>query len=1688
MISKPFNRTFLTEYETLSESLVADAAASQTLNLSAIVSAVVLPLGPAGASGTLSAGIPTPIPGLYENQTLHVEIESNRTKRQNAAYWLANAQHGVNPLAPTGYKFFRNVKDYGAQGDGVTDDTAAINRAIADGGRCGKECGSTTVLSALVYVPPGTYLISQPLLQYYYTQFVGDVNNPPTLKGSHDFVGIALIDDDPYIPNGSGAEWFINQSNFYRQVRNFILDLRGMNLSNTDAYGQNYVPTGIHWQVGQATSLQNIQVLMDMGATPNGTTTAVGLFMENGSGGFMSDLTFHGGNIAIRAGGQQFTARNIQITSSLTAVSMIWNWGFTWQNVQVTSCYVAFDCTTHGGSTGQGTNSLAVVDSLFNGVPYAITIAATGTKPGIVLDNLQIQGNTPSVVLVSGGKTILAGTSGPLATIKSWALGHAYTQTGSGRFQSGDVDPPVKRSPSLIDSDGKYFTRSKPQYGYETVIDVTAHGVKNDMTGDQTSAINSVLAENVGAIVFFPQGIYLVQGTIEVPVGTRIVGEGWSQIMGTGTYFGDAHAPNVMMRVGKPGDSGIIEISDMLFTVQGPTAGIIMMEWNVFESTQGSAAMWDSHFRIGGAEGSNLQVADCPATSGDMSRAAECTAGSLLLRITPSASGYFENVWAWVADHDLDAPENADTTEGPDGVPTNVKTNINVFVHRGILVESLGPVWFYGTASEHSLLYQYAFVKASNIYSGLMQTETPYYAPSTPLDLTTPDYAPTKFPGDPNFSGCSNDLCRSAWALRIVNSSNIFIYGAGFYSFFQNNQLGCTSQELCQQSIFATDYSQGLWIYNLFTKGVAEVASPGGLPPIFYNDSNQNGYTSEVAVWLPLALQGFSTGSPQSGSGVAYIDPSVYSDPGSGAVQCFPPCTLVMPPVPLSTTTTISFPPLTTSIEVGIQTTRVLTNAGTLSTQTYLSGSLSTTTIVPPPLTTTAIPVSNIYVPANRTLPFPLILITSIDPPLVTLTVSQTISEASPIVTTLTPFPYPPRSSRLVASDNPSSTPSTTSTSSSTVIVGIFPGLRPTWTPGAVKPGCLSGCGHISTCCGVEGVNGDGESDDGSNDDDDDDGGNNNDGQEGEDPDNERPPDDADECDPNLDDTVGFCDNGNFPLYNPYTKKVECDTSLQEVQDDPSLLSACQAMTMEDPESVSQTIEDAKACCQSNKKRSWVDKLLRRSGSCPAPAPDPTDPGPADTCVATFTCAATTINDEGTAMPAWPNICANAKSAIDTGRFSNTMVKVARQGQSSTWWLGKYRSLDGKKEEKIQLGESPPEIGWKLSACNVEEYPFGSGSGNWDNSKIKALRLVPEDENERHGKALKEFYKEYATANGKSMDGKKFCIEFTSDIWGQDTEWGLDTPENAYARNKCGVYGIQWLVRGTLISQRKFADPIYSSRTSLLTTVTRTFNGQKTVTYTEVPQFCEGPSPGYRVYDEDAKQWNLRTSDDIQVGTEVTDAQGRTYPDFCVQPPTFLSHRRREVAVNSSLELVEKSSDSSPAPSYKPPGRFAKPSLNVRMGSNHTGNLARHIKIHRRAALGSYLDPNVYTYMGCDDIEIDECEWGADCPTCDVGEPDCQSEAFLVSQAGGNGATPASSSLQPSIQPTSTTNLPSPTSSNPFPKPTVHFLDSWVDGEILQRYRVDCNSYRANSCVDFVHALNTAGKFLRLNLWLFQGC
>jgi len=161
----------------------------------------------------------------------------------------------------------------------------------------------------------------------------------------------------------------------------------------------------------------------------------------------------------------------------------------------------------------------------------------------------------------------------------------------------------MNRTASLLDGSESFaianavFTRSRPDYtdiAQSQIFDVKAYGVLGDGKSDDTAALNSVLAvaANLSSIVWIPFGVYIITDTLHVPLGSRIVGQAWSQIMASGAKFQNIDSPHVAVQVGIPGDVGVIEMQDLMFTVSGPTAGAVLVEWNVHESIQGSAGLW----------------------------------------------------------------------------------------------------------------------------------------------------------------------------------------------------------------------------------------------------------------------------------------------------------------------------------------------------------------------------------------------------------------------------------------------------------------------------------------------------------------------------------------------------------------------------------------------------------------------------------------------------------------------------------------------------------------------------------------------------------------------------------------------------------------------------------------------------------------------------------------------------------------------------------------------------------------------------------------------------------------------------------------------------------------------------------------------------------------------------------------
>ncbi|KAK7414980.1 hypothetical protein QQX98_006213 [Neonectria punicea] len=396
-------------------------------------------------------------------------------------------------------------------------------------------------------------------------------------------------------------------------------------------------------------------------------------------------------------------------------------------------------------------------------------------------------------------------------------------EASTGFFINGDEIPAMNRSKALLGAQydqlqPNLFTRRRPKYYDEpqsNIMNVKALGAKGDGVTDDTIVLNSILAgaANTLTIVYFPYGVYIVTDTLRAPIGSRIIGQVWSQIMGKGSKFQDELKPQPVVQVARRGDVGIIEIQDMMFT-------------NAKEATQGSVGLWDSHIRVVGAAGSNLQYADFPKLSGSVN--SKCKAASILFHLTPGSTAYLENSWNWVGDHDLDR---------------KTRDQIDVYAARGMLIESdLAYLW--GTASEHCVFYQYQLSNASNIPMAMIQTESPYYQP-TPKAPKPFEASVGLFTDDPTFEECTEDRCYTSWGVRILDSTAVYILGSGLYSWFYNYDQGCLDTEDCQNRVFEMQESYDLWVYNLCTKGIVEMVTPQNSTPTYARD-NVNGFLSSI--------------------------------------------------------------------------------------------------------------------------------------------------------------------------------------------------------------------------------------------------------------------------------------------------------------------------------------------------------------------------------------------------------------------------------------------------------------------------------------------------------------------------------------------------------------------------------------------------------------------------------------------------------------------------------------------------------------------------------------------------------------------------------------------------------------------------------------------------------------------------
>ncbi|RFU74599.1 glycoside hydrolase family 55 [Trichoderma arundinaceum] len=736
---------------------------------------VALMLGAASAT-------PTPSPPADEG-----------ISKRATSFYYPNMDHVNAPrgFAPDldgnfGYQVYQTVNP----GDG-----AALQRAITSDGGGSRHPQWFASQPRVVYIPPGTYVLSQTLRFNTDTVLMGDPTNPPIIKAAAGFSG------EQTLVNGQDPDTQEKgELSFAVALKNVVLDTTAVN--GASAF------TALYWGVAQAAQLQNVKIVMAPSQNGNGHT---GIRMGRGSTLGLADVRIERGQNGIWIQGHQQAAfHNIYFFQN--TVGMLISGGNTFSIFSST-----FDTCGTGVSNTGGSPWIALIDakSINSGVTFQTTVF-----PSFIIENLTK--DTTSPVAVVRGATALAGTS------------HVNTYTWANTVGANPVYGPISSTnqrPAALAPGGRFPYVAPPTYAnnpisdFINVKDPAQNGgrkVLGDNTVDESGVLNDILAlaASQNKIAYFPFGKYRVDSTLFIPKGSRIVGEAWATITGNGNFFKNENSPQPVVSVGRAGDVGVAQIQDMRFTVNDVLPGAIVVQFNMAGNNPGDVAFWNSLVTVGGTRGASALANACTNNSN------ECKGAFLGMHFTKGSSAYVQNVWNWVADH----------------IAENFGGGTSIAAKGGALVESTKATWLYALGSEHWWFYQLNLRNANNVVVSMLQAETNYHqGANTQQVVPAPWVANVNTWGDPDFSWCGggDKRCRMGYANYINGGSNIYTYASAAWAFFSGPGQGC-SQFQCQDTMhWIASTPSNLQAFGLCSKDSVNTLRLGD--GTFIN--TQNGFT-----------------------------------------------------------------------------------------------------------------------------------------------------------------------------------------------------------------------------------------------------------------------------------------------------------------------------------------------------------------------------------------------------------------------------------------------------------------------------------------------------------------------------------------------------------------------------------------------------------------------------------------------------------------------------------------------------------------------------------------------------------------------------------------------------------------------------------------------------------------------------
>jgi hypothetical protein len=401
-----------------------------------------------------------------------------------------------------------NVTNFGVAGDGVTDNTAALQNLI-----------NASASGTLFYFPAGTYLIKNTINLAGLPNFgmIGDVDatGSPASTITSSVANITMISVDYGGPGGT----------FQIKNMNFVGPPGGITFYKTGTNSDVFENCQFSGHIGLKSDIFFESTLRNVSFFGDGSAGSIGLL---GGSGVMVDSYFTGWENGVRSWSigtaiirTKFEANHIGVNIGADANDVCYNAS----NVIADSTFVSNDTAIYGRCP---------VSSLYSND----MIQGTSNAPsGQSQYGLNANGEDFSTIFgldISGGFTHAAvGVGGAVqystfyANSVSNSIGQAWSLPANfAQLTAVSISNSPLNIVSSLDDTTAYTLAGSVQptaASHDMVYDVTAYGLVGDFNTDNTAALQNLInSVPNGPVLYFPSGTYLFSGMVDLSRLTNV--------------------------------------------------------------------------------------------------------------------------------------------------------------------------------------------------------------------------------------------------------------------------------------------------------------------------------------------------------------------------------------------------------------------------------------------------------------------------------------------------------------------------------------------------------------------------------------------------------------------------------------------------------------------------------------------------------------------------------------------------------------------------------------------------------------------------------------------------------------------------------------------------------------------------------------------------------------------------------------------------------------------------------------------------------------------------------------------------------------------------------------------------------------------------------------------------------------